>query len=475
MNIPGRIIGQLALAVLLTAQAWACQADGGFKVVASIKPIHSIMSGLMDGIEAPELLVGQGQIPYGYRLTDKQEQALKQADLIVWAGPELEDFLIEPLRQPGSDTVVETLLDNPALKILPSRWQDDLRDPFFWLDSRNAIIMLDELAALLIRIDPARAHLYRRNYEKLYKRMAELDRRLEYGYRGLKSGVGLAWYDTLQYFEQAYALKIRDVLVASPRDSLRAEDLLTAHARLMDGYYACLLTEALMPMKELPLLLGDSKINIGELDSFGSRFPPGPDLYFEQMEYNTRTIRQCLQADDSATTATSDEDEPPAIDGLKGKFMLVDQDGNLVTEQDMQGKYQLIYFGYTSCPDVCPTSLQVMTMALKKLGDKADRIQPYFITVDPERDTVEVMKDYVGYFGPDLIGLTGSKAMIERVTKQYRVRYEKVIEEGMDPDLYVMDHTASVFLIAPDGRFITKFAHGISPDTMVEKINEYVR
>ncbi|MCG8426913.1 MAG: SCO family protein, partial [Chromatiales bacterium] len=153
----------------------------------------------------------------------------------------------------------------------------------------------------------------------------------------------------------------------------------------------------------------------------------------------------------------------------------VDQNSRLVTEKDMLGKYQLIQFGYTSCPDICPTSLQVMSIALERLGkEKASLIQPYFVSIDPERDTVELMKEYVRYFDSNLIGLTGSASMIKRVAEQYRVNYEKVFEEGRDPKLYLMDHTASLFLIAPDGTFITKFAYGISADQVVEKLNGYL-
>jgi protein SCO1/2 len=446
-----------------------------FKVIASIKPVHSILSSLMEGLEEPELLVGRGRIPYGYELTDTQKADLSEADLIIWLGPELETFLVDPLKHVKPGATVEALLDNSSLKILQSRWNGDRRDPYFWLDSRNAIIMMDELTELLIRKDPTRAHLYKRNREKLFARLAELDRRLEYGYRGLKSGIGIAYYDTLQYFEQAYALKIRDVVAESPVQPVQARQLLDGHGRLSEGYYTCLFTESLMPMNDMDLLLGDTKINTAELDSFGSKLQPGPDLYLDLMDYNTRVIKQCLDAKRTETDGDAADDIGPRPNGIRGKFMLVDQDGKVVTETDMQGKYQLLYFGYTSCPDVCPTSLQVISMAMKKLGDKAKNIQPYFITVDPERDTVDVIKKYVSYFGPNLIGLTGSKAMIERVAQEYRVRYEKVVEEGMDPDMYVMDHTASVFFMAPDGRFITKFAYGISPDSMVKKINEYMQ
>jgi protein SCO1/2 len=467
------------LALLLLLGSQSLLAETAFRVVTSIKPIHSILAGLMVGTEGPELLLEGDALPFGYRMSEAQQASLATADLIVWVGPELEKFLIGPVaRAQQSGRQVVTLLDNPELKILPSRWSksDDSteRDPFIWMDSRNTLILVDELARALMDADNGRAHLYRRNRAKLLARMAELDRRLEYGYRGLKSGVGMAYFDTLQYFEQAYALKIRGVLAQSPEQPLEAIKLLQSHARLKEGYYACLLTERGMPMPELPLLTEGVDINIGILDSFGSAIAAGPELYFQLMEENTRIIKRCLQYSGEPVKAAAAESFEPETARIGGKFMLIDHNGKLVTEKDLLGKYQMLYFGYTFCPDICPTSLQVMSLALDMLGERAALIKPYFITVDPERDNAQVMKNYVKYFNQELVGLTGTKAMIERVAKAYKVRYEKVIEEGGDPDLYIMDHSASVYLMAPNGEFITKFAHGISAKQMVEGLNAYL-
>ncbi len=446
-------------------------------VVASIKPVHSILAGLMQGIEAPQLLVQGDDLPYGYVLDDEKKQWLKDADLIVWVGPELEHFLIQPLQQATAGQRVLTLLDSQELKILPSRWDDQQRDPYFWLDSRNALILLDMLTKELMAIDPARAHLYRRNRDRMFAKIAELDRRFEYGYRGLKGGLALSYYDTQQYFEQAYALKIAGVLSPSPEQRVAAQKLLQERQKIAEGWYACLLTESGMAMPELPMLLGDNHINQVELDSFGGEFPAGENLYLQLMNHNTRLIKKCMQV-----AAKAHEQQPsPAVEAVPalgnnigGRFMLTDHRGRVVTEKDMLGKYQLLYFGYTYCPDVCPTSLQVIMAALKRLGKKAEKIQPYFITVDPERDTQDIMAGYVGYFGKNLIGLRGSPAMTQRVIKEYKLTVEKVLEQGQDPDKYLLDHTASVFLIGPDGRFISKFAHGITPSQLADKLNAYV-
>ncbi|WP_199930472.1 metal ABC transporter solute-binding protein, Zn/Mn family [Sedimenticola thiotaurini] len=468
------------LLALLLLVSQPLLADSAFRVVTSIKPIHSILSGLMVGTEGPQLLLDGEKLPFNYQMDAEQQTSLEQADLIVWVGPELEQFLVKPVAQAQQRGArVVTLLDNLELKILPSRWDKredaELRDPYFWLDSRNVLILVDELSRALMDADTGRAHLYRRNRAQLLGRVAELDRKLEYGYRGLKSGVGMAYYDTLQYFEQAYALKIRGVLAQAPYQPVDALSLLQNHAKLKEGYYACLLTEYGMPMPELPLLTEDVDINIGTLDSFGATMEAGPDLYFELMQKNTDTIKACLQFDgDAGQVAAKEELYEPETAKVGAKFMLVDHNGQIFTDKDMLGKFQLVYFGYTFCPDICPTSLQVISQALNLLGERANLIRPYFITVDPERDNVDVMKNYVKYFNENLVGLTGSRSMIDRVVKGYRARYEKVEEEGGDPDLYIMDHTASVYLMAPNGEFITKFAHGISAKQMVDALNEYL-
>jgi len=484
VNRQNSVVSRLGLILLLglglLASSQSLLAEQRFRVLTTIKPIHSILAGLMVGTEGPELLLGEAETPFDYQLKPELAGTVSGADLVVWVGPELETFLVEAVRAAKQAGVpVVTLLDNPELKILPSRWNQDeageVRDPFFWLDTRNSIILVDELARVLMEVDPARAHLYLRNRNDLLTRLAELDRRLEYGYRGLKSGIGMAYYDTLQYFEQAYALKIRGVLAQSPRDPAQAGSLLQNRVKLKEGYYACLLTERGMSMPELALLSEGVDVNVGVLDSFGTGLAAGPDLYFELMENNTRTIKQCLQYSGKTQAAPVNAVYEPETARIGGKFMLIDHNGKLFTEKDMQGKFQLIYFGYTFCPDICPTSLQVVSLALDMLGDKAKKIRPYFITVDPERDNAQVMKNYVKYFNEDLVGLTGTTAMIERVAKQFKVRYEKVLEEGGDPDMYIMDHSASVFLMAPDGEFITKFAHGISAQQMVDGLLPYLR
>jgi protein SCO1/2 len=138
---------------------------------------------------------------------------------------------------------------------------------------------------------------------------------------------------------------------------------------------------------------------------------------------------------------------------LGGPFTLENGNGKQVSDRDFRGKYMLVYFGYTFCPDVCPTTLNEVADALDRLGPKADRLQPIFITVDPRRDTAPVMKQYTAAFSPRLLGLTGTPEQIAKVAKEYRVYYAEH-RTGPGPDDYSMDHSSILYLMGPDGKFI---------------------
>jgi protein SCO1 len=143
------------------------------------------------------------------------------------------------------------------------------------------------------------------------------------------------------------------------------------------------------------------------------------------------------------------------IAAVGGPFKLIDQNGKAVSDQDLKGHPFLVFFGFTHCPDVCPTTLFDVSEMLRALGPDADRTRALFITVDPERDTPAVMKDYLSSFDPHLAGLTGDPAAIATVAKAYRVYYKKVPLDGGE---YTMDHTAIVYLMDKEGRFVSPFS-----------------
>jgi protein SCO1/2 len=154
-----------------------------------------------------------------------------------------------------------------------------------------------------------------------------------------------------------------------------------------------------------------------------------------------------------------------------GPFSLVGADGKPVTDRDFRGRYMLIFFGFTHCPDICPAELQVIAQALEQLGDKAKNVVPIFITLDPERDTPEAMGNYLKSFGPNFVGLTGSPEAIAAAAKAYRVSYAKV-EDKESAANYGVDHSALVYLMDPEGRYVTHFSYGLSAEQMAEKLGK---
>jgi protein SCO1/2 len=158
------------------------------------------------------------------------------------------------------------------------------------------------------------------------------------------------------------------------------------------------------------------------------------------------------------------------IASIGGPFKLVDQNGQVVTDQDLKGRPFLVFFGFTHCPDVCPTTLFEVSEILRALGPDADRARALFITVDPERDTPAAMKDYLSSFDPHLTGLTGDPAEIAAVAKAYRVYFKKVpLDEG-----YTMDHTAIVYLMDKTGRFVSPFNIKRPTDVEVADLRRYL-
>jgi protein SCO1/2 len=161
----------------------------------------------------------------------------------------------------------------------------------------------------------------------------------------------------------------------------------------------------------------------------------------------------------------------PAAAAVGGPFRLEDQNGRPVTDRDMKGRPFLVFFGYTHCPDICPTSLFDVSQVLQKLGGDADRTGALFITVDPERDTPAVLKDYLSNFDPHLRGLTGDPNAVNAAIKAYRVYAKKVPLENGD---YTMDHTAVVYLMDKQGRFVAPFNLKQPPDTAAAELKRYL-
>ena len=154
-----------------------------------------------------------------------------------------------------------------------------------------------------------------------------------------------------------------------------------------------------------------------------------------------------------------------------GPFSLIDQTGRRVTDKDFLGRPMLVFFGFTFCPDICPSGLQVMAAALDQLGPKGDKIVPVFVTIDPERDTPEQLKSYLASFHPRLVGLSGTLAEVNDVAKKYRVYFKKVKDEKSSAD-YTMDHSTILYLMDAKGQYVAHFSHATSADKLAEGLRK---
>jgi protein SCO1/2 len=157
---------------------------------------------------------------------------------------------------------------------------------------------------------------------------------------------------------------------------------------------------------------------------------------------------------------------------IGGPFTLTDQNGQRVSDADFRGKLEVIYFGFTRCPDACPTSLALIAQAVKKLpADKAKQVQPIFITLDPERDTPKAMGEYVNYFLPGMEGLTGSTEEIADVARAYRVAYQKTKDPNSDQP-YTIDHASMIFVMDRKGKFLRYFPPGVTADQLADVLSK---
>lgn len=182
-----------------------------------------------------------------------------------------------------------------------------------------------------------------------------------------------------------------------------------------------------------------------------------------------------LTRDTAPAVASADREEfvEPGSVPIGGPFTLVDHTGRVVTEADFRGQYLLVFFGFTNCPDICPTTLGEIARALDLLGPEAAAVQPLFISVDPERDTPEAMAEYVQAFHPSIVGLTGTAEQITAVANEYRTAYEHQPIKGSND--YTVFHQANTYLMSPNGEYLTHFSYGTKPEKMAEIIRKAIK
>lgn len=176
---------------------------------------------------------------------------------------------------------------------------------------------------------------------------------------------------------------------------------------------------------------------------------------------------QRLDLDLEADTA---QDEAP----IRRRYMMEDTRGALVKDEDFQGKFVLIYFGYMSCPDVCPTTLSTLSDVMQEMGEAVDDLAVLFVTVDPERDTKASLSEYLSFFDKRIIGLRGPKPYTDHMVKAFNARYEFYYPDPEDKSDYTVDHTASVAFVDPYGNLIKRFPHGMSSKVITADIQDII-
>lgn len=184
-------------------------------------------------------------------------------------------------------------------------------------------------------------------------------------------------------------------------------------------------------------------------------------------QYQNKRLNQEASPPVSTNMVTVDPSLAPG-----GDFILTDQNGRKQDSRNFKDRYRLIYFGFTYCPAICPEELGKITEVIKQLGDKASNVQPIFITVDPERDTVEVLKKYMTHFHPSILALTGTQAEIDEIIKSYRVTALKVPGQGGSD--YLIDHTTGIYLMDTQGKFVTIFSQDKDSNSIVETLKEVI-
>lgn len=158
---------------------------------------------------------------------------------------------------------------------------------------------------------------------------------------------------------------------------------------------------------------------------------------------------------------------------IGGPFTLVDQAGKTVKDTDFRGQFMLVYFGFTYCPDICPTALLTMTNAINNLGKDGEEVTPILISVDPERDKPDVLAQYVANFHPRLVGLTGTPEQVKAAADAYKVYYTKV--EQKDSSLaYVVDHSGFIFLMSPKGEYLAHFPHDVAEQSLIDSLRRFI-
>lgn len=278
-------------------------------VVASIKPVHALVAGVMLGVGEPRLLVAGGASPHEYSLKPSDGRALGAAQVVFWIGPALENFLVKPLANaPAARSVA--LLTAPGVTVLPLReggvWEahdeahdhaHDLtasHDAHVWLDPVNAIAMVRQIVAVLGAADPAHQAVYARNGAALVERLERLNQQLAAALAPVRTRPYLVFHDAYQYFERRYGLNAVGSVVLSPEQRPGAKRVAEIQARVRERQVRCVFSEPQFQPALVATIIAGSAARQGVLDPLGAELPAGPDAYFHLLEALAEAVRGCL-------------------------------------------------------------------------------------------------------------------------------------------------------------------------------------
>ena len=307
--------------LLLPLTGFAVAAEVESKIVASIKPLHSLVAGVMQGVGKPLLLVPGGASPHGYNLRPSDARALNQAQVVFWIGPELESFLIKPLHNARDKVWAVALLDAPGVMTLPLReggaWEphqhghdqpaadnhrpghdhEASRDAHLWLDPVNASAMVQQIVTTLSEVDPAHRADYARNGMALMEQLAHLNQQLAVELAPVKDQPYIVFHDAYQYFERRYNLNGVGSVVLNPEQRSGAKRIADIQARIRDSKVRCVFSEPQFQPALVETVIEGSQARRGILDPIGgSELPAGTDAYFQLLQNLSSSLRNCLKS-----------------------------------------------------------------------------------------------------------------------------------------------------------------------------------
>lgn len=305
-NFKMKIRRLFLMGVLLLAPWMALAAPD---VVTSLQPVHSLAAGVMRGVGQPRLLVTGGASPHDYSLRPSDARAIAEADIVFWIGPDLESFLVRPLKNAQRKVRNIALIEAPDVTVLPLRtggvWEAHLHDEHshghkadhdahIWLNPINAIAMTRRMVAVLGEVDPDHKADYERNGAALMERLNQFDQQLALKLAPLKGQPYVVFHDAYQYFERRYGLNAVGSVVLDPEQRPGAKRVAEIQARIREQGVRCVFSEPQFQPALVQTVIAGSQAQPGILDPLGAGIPPGPEAYFQLLDGLVDALRDCL-------------------------------------------------------------------------------------------------------------------------------------------------------------------------------------